>query len=347
MDMRYPYLLISDTHYHSWDAFSTVTPEGLNSRLSILLRETRRAFDALQMAHGEHVFHAGDMFHTRGSLVPSVINPVREEYSWAARKGLRTYAIAGNHDLESNDTHWLTAATSAMPVEFTDEVSRIGDVVMVNWHSSVKELMVTLDALAVETSDKKLVDLIIHAPVDGVLTGIPSHNLTADMLAGLGFRRVFSGHYHNHKDFGNGVFSIGALTHQTWSDVGTKAGYCLVYPDRVEWHENHAPRFIDVNAELIEHVTSEELFPLVSGNYCRTTLIDPTAKSESAARKILNEAGAAGVLLRSQKSSSKMSTRREETKGIASLEATVSKYAELKGGAPLAALCADIMTSVT
>lgn len=345
--MRYPYLLISDTHYHSWDAFSTVTPDGVNSRLDILLAQTRRAFDGLRAAGGNHVFHAGDMFHTRGSLVPSVINPVREEYSWAASNGLRTFAIAGNHDLESNDTRWLTAATSAMPVDFTEDVSRLGDIVLVNWHSSVKALMTTLEALAAETSDKQLVDLIIHAPVDGVLAGIPSHNLTANMLAGLGFRRVFSGHYHNHKDFGNGVYSIGALTHQTWSDVGTKAGYCLVYPDRVEWYDNSAPKFIDVNAELVEHATPEELSPLVSGNYCRTTLIDPTAKSEARTRKVLNEAGAAGVLLRSQKSASAMTTRREETKGIASLEATVSKYAELKGGAPLAALCAEIMTAVT
>jgi DNA repair exonuclease SbcCD nuclease subunit len=345
--MKYPYLLLSDTHYHAWDAFSTVTPTGVNSRLDILLRETRRAYEHLKSVGGTHVFHAGDMFHTRGSLVPSVINPVREEYSRAAGQGLSTYAIAGNHDLESNDTRWLTAATSAMPVQFTEDVTRIGDVVLVNWHSSVKALMVTLEALAAETRDRKLVDLIIHAPVDGVLVGIPSHSLTAAMLAELGFRRVFSGHYHNHKDFENGVYSIGALTHQTWSDVGTKAGYCLVYPDRVEWHESNAPKFIDVQTELLDTLTADELSPVVVGNYCRTTLIDPTAKSEARTRTVLNEAGAVGVLIRSQKSASKMSTRREETKGIASLEATVSKYAELKGGEPLAALCAEIMTAVT
>ena len=48
-------------------------------------------------------------------------------------------------------------------------------------------------------------------------------------LAKLGFRRVFAGHYHHHCSFEDGkVWSIGATTHQTASDIGTKAGFLLV-----------------------------------------------------------------------------------------------------------------------
>jgi DNA repair exonuclease SbcCD nuclease subunit len=346
--MSKPYLLLSDTHYHAWDAFSKVTKTGVNSRLEIILEETERAFDTLCKAGGDTVIHAGDMFHTRGTLTPSVLNPVLDCYSNAGTsRRLSTFAIAGNHDLESNETRRLTAATSAVNIRFSDEARYVPEcgALMINWHPKVDGLLQAIEEAAATVKTNQT-DLIIHAPVDNVLPSIPSHGLTADRLAGLGFRRVFAGHYHNHKAFDGGVYSIGALTHQTWSDVGSKAGFLLVYPDRVEHHATRAPKFVDVPFEVID-ADSVELMELCDGNYVRTTIKEPTAESEAWARSKLTEAGAEGILIRSVKPTSEMTHRRSETTdGIESLQEAVMNYARLKGGEKLAKVCNEIMTGV-
>lgn len=352
--MKYPYLLLSDTHYHAWDAFSSLEHNGVNSRLSTLLHETERAFIALQAAGGHLVVHAGDMFHTRGSLTPSVLNPVRKTYSsWAAGSGtnLSIKVIAGNHDLESNETHWLTAAVSAMQSDgifFSESTSIVEDgVILVNWHPTVALLKTELERLRDTIPSHHEYDLIIHAPVDDVLHGIPSHGLTAKYLAALDFKRVFSGHYHNHKDFDNDVYSIGALTHQTWSDVGTKAGYCLVYRDKVEWFQSHAPQFVALEPDALDVMDVEQLMNAVDGNYVRMTLTDPTAEREGEARKQLEGYGAKGVLIRSPKAVSTMTGKREVTvSAVDTIYDTVNKYAMTKGGEELAKLCDKIMRDI-
>lgn len=344
-----PYLLISDTHYHAWDAFSEVMPDGMNSRLKILIDETNRAVDHLVELGGNTVIHAGDMFHTRGSLAPSVINPVKAMWEIISKKGVYVQAIAGNHDLESNETTWLTAATSAMPITFVNEwrfdpTSRSA-VMVVSWISKIAKLKEKLEELA-EQPKSKAHDLVIHAPVNGVLNGIPPHGLDAEYLSSLGFRRVFAGHYHNHKELLPGIFSIGALTHQTWSDVGTKAGYCLVYPDRVDWFASHAPRFVDLPETFLEIAEGSDILEACDGNYVRATLKEPTAAAEAELRRIVKDAGAKGVLIRSPKATSEMISRRTETTaGIESVDEAVMKFADLKGGSELAALCKRIMES--
>jgi DNA repair exonuclease SbcCD nuclease subunit len=338
---HYPYLLLSDTHYHAWDAFSTVLPSGLNSRLDILLRETDRAVEHLVRCGGTAILHAGDVFHTRGSLTPSVLNPVAELYRKFDYKNLTVDVIPGNHDLESNDTKWLTSATSSLLAASVEEPSLFHpDVLMVPWYPKVDQLLAAIkDA---KLLNRAAFDLVIHAPVDGVLAGIPSHGLTAAMLAELGFRRVFAGHYHNHRDFGNGVYSIGALTHQTWSDVGSKAGYLLVYEDRVEHYETQAPRFVDIQPEDL--ADPEVLKGKALGNYTRVSLVAPTAEEEAATRKALTEAGSAGILIRGSKAASTMTTRRSATSGLATLRETVTVFADLKGGPDLVRACSEIMS---
>lgn len=345
--MSEPYLLLSDTHYHAWNQFARVDENGMNSRLKILLEETERAFAVAREQGIRLVFHAGDMFHTRGSLVPSVLNPTGFAYANGAVEGMSIKAIAGNHDLESNDTRWLTAATSALRhVGFTGtdgEEPYLG-VVLLNWEPNLQKLKERMERFAARPDAREL-DLIIHAPVNGVLLGIPNHGLDADYLQGLGFKRVFAGHYHNHKCFdGTDVYSIGALTHQTWSDVGTKAGFCLVYPDRVEWHASHAPQFVDLPEDAFEAEDEEALIESCDGNYVRMLLSDPTKAREEKARAVLEANGAKGILLRSPKAAATMTHKRTETvAGIESIGDAVRNYATNRGGAELASLCDQIM----
>lgn len=48
--MTLPYGVISDPHYHRWDAFATTNADGLNSRLEIQLDATKEAAKAMKAA---------------------------------------------------------------------------------------------------------------------------------------------------------------------------------------------------------------------------------------------------------------------------------------------------------
>lgn len=295
-----PYLLLSDIHLHAWSAFATVGEDGINSRLRIILDAIQEAAVKLKYAGGRQFLIAGDLFHVRGHLSPTVLNPSIDLFDslvGSQGMGLDGYAIPGNHDLESKDSRRLGNAITALEgllrvINRETMFEASGQkVMMVPWHRSVADLFKTLQNVVDEGSVKDW-DLVIHAPLDGVLPNIPPSGLTAGRLAKLGFKRVFVGHYHNYHDFGNGVYSIGALTHQTWADVGTTAGFLLVYPDRVEHHETIAPKFVDVGEEVEGDDCS-----IWTGNYVRMREEFNSAKEVDEARDEIGGWNPAGVTI--------------------------------------------------
>lgn len=318
--MSTPYALVSDVHCHSWSQFSKVDADGVNSRLRAILDELMRAARELKKAGGTVLRVAGDLFHVRGNIAPSVFNPTFECFKQIAAMGIDVEIIPGNHDLEGNNTDALGNAMQQLLLidgchvvikpENTDDYQTV----MVPWIEDLDELRAVAKRMA--DPDK---DLIIHAPLNGVIKGIPDHGLDPEELAQLGYRRVFCGHYHNHKEFTDGVYSIGATTHQTWSDPGTQAGFLLVYPDRVEFHPTHAPRFVNIDKHA-------DIGPHVKGNYCRLRFKDADEDSIKKAREELQNNGAAGIVDHSTK-------KRAVTRGVATatnvtLEVSVVNYVD-------------------
>lgn len=252
------YGVVSDIHGNNWTVFSSTNPDGVNSRLRIILNELLRAAQTVKDAGGKTLICAGDILHTRGSIDPEVLNPVRDTFKQILAMGVSVYAIPGNHDLKSKDSRELSSA-----IQNLEEISLEGTefrvfnepttIVIdgqlfgfVPWRHTREELLADLEQLSKKTDAKKM-DVFIHAGIDGVLSGMPAHGLTAEMLAEFGFRRIYAGHYHNHHHFGNGVYSIGATTHQVWGDVNTKAGFLIVRDGVVTWHDTMAPKFVDVS----------------------------------------------------------------------------------------------------
>ena len=100
-----PIGIISDTHYHSWSAFSKQNGH-INSRLQIQLEETRKAAIHMKDAGCTALFHTGDLLHVRGRVAPSVLNPVSDLYNEIVNDiGLPVFLLAGNHDLEFEDSN--------------------------------------------------------------------------------------------------------------------------------------------------------------------------------------------------------------------------------------------------
>ncbi|CAI6214311.1 metallophosphoesterase [Escherichia coli] len=113
--MTLPYGVISDCHYHKWDAFSTTNAEGLNSRLEIQLEATKEAAIAMKKAGCKYMLVAGDTFHVRGTVSPSVLHYVTETYKWIINElDLTVVMLAGNHDLETNDSVYSANAAASL-----------------------------------------------------------------------------------------------------------------------------------------------------------------------------------------------------------------------------------------
>lgn len=335
--MSRPYGVMADLHCHPWSAFSSTNAEGVNSRLAEILHEIDRCCASVQELGGDTVVIAGDIFHVRGSVAPSVFNPVRDKLRAWVGKGIQFLGIPGNHDLEGRSVTKLGSSVSMLDgngIGFCH--AREGtwlqnmNVAFQPWIAKHSDLLIALNDLAdhikAKGGDLGKIDLFIHAGIDGVLPGMPEHGLKPSALAALGFKRVFAGDYHNHMAFPGGVYSIGAPTHHTWGDVGAKAGFLLVTEDKVKWVSTHAPQFIDITGEEDE----AELPLIVDGHYVRARIGAATAGEITEWRDKLTAMGARGVLIQSVPVSAS-APRGTVKASIDSVESSVAAFATAKG----------------
>ncbi len=344
-----PFGIISDTHNHSWSSFATTLPTGVNSRLQATLDETNRAADAVFRAGGDTLVHAGDLFHVRGSVAPSVLNPTLATYKTLVDAGMKIIINAGNHDLEGREANDIGSAITALRevgcmIVNKPMVMPALNLALVPYIGKVADLKAVLSSMQDEM-DAPNCNLIIHAGIDGVIKGLPDHGLDAEYLNKLKFVRTFAGHYHHHKKLAERVWSVGALTHQTWSDIGSKAGFLVVSDakDGVKWFASHAPSFIEIDGSTMP----EDIPLLVDGNYVRAKIFSSKPSEIEDLRKFLTDAGALGVTIVSQPKTGVTRTA-STVKAGASLEVSVSDYinaSEFGRKPDLAALCDDLLVA--
>lgn len=350
-----PYGVISDTHHHNWSAFATTNADGINSRLQMILDETERAADEVRKAGGNTLYHGGDLFHVRGSIAPSVLVPTLDCYTRILASGVDIVINAGNHDLEGKDAARVSSAVTALEgigctVINSPKIHHIGagsDMMVVPWIPAIADLKAAIEATP--EAERGELDLLLHAPIDGVIPGLPDHGLTDGYLASLGYRRVLSGHYHHHKDFGNGVWSIGSLTPQTWSDLNAKSGFLIVSDAGVKWFASHAPSFVEIDGGT----DPAEIPLIVDGNYVRVTINSSKASDVETMRQFLTDSGAVGVTVLPSKAPTAAAAGTRAGGGVlkagATLEASITEYIKAQAfprEAALGALCQDILTVV-
>ena len=327
--MSVQYVLASDIHCHAWSQFSTVNEDGVNSRLRIILNELKRSAQVAIDTGSFVLVIAGDLFHQRGVIKPSVMNPVMRCFKeiLAMDNRLVIYCLAGNHDLEGVNSDELGNAMQALgaldrfyPV--TEPMVGPSKQVMFPWYADQKDLLLVMAEWVTKIggTHASSFDAIIHAPLNGVLKGIPDIGIDPDELSKIGFKRVFAGHYHCHKQFGSNVWSVGASTHQTWNDPGTLAGFLIVHDDQVHYIATNAPLFVDLK-------TPDDIDEMViSGNYVRLKLDDVTEEQIKAFRDELIAMGALGVTINATKKQT--AVRVATIKSGASLEASVADFIE-------------------
>lgn len=335
-----PYGLMADCHLHNWSQFASVDEDGNNTRLIGLLDEMQRCVDVTASAGGNVVYIAGDLFHVRGSIKPSVFNLT---YSFFAGNPKVTFVmIAGNHDLEtkiaSDSSSALTAlgALSHVTVVNDAESPYVDDnVIAIPWieNVTVGKIRDILDGLAVSTADK---DLILHTPISGVFRNI-SEGLDPAELSELPVRRVFSGHFHSYKcwDFPRSpcrkVVSVGSIAQHNFGEAENGVGWLVVTENRVVHERSGLPMFA---TDLYTSVTEEAYRPLFDV-YLRVVVDADVKPSELEKTKagLLEKSWCRGVVFQTvPRQTGRISGHCVESGS--SLEVSVSEYVSKMTSAP-------------
>ncbi|MGI1988642.1 metallophosphoesterase [Shewanella glacialipiscicola] len=290
--------IISDTHNHNWSVFASQLPNKLNNRLVHTLDETWRAAKTAKEAGCNALIHTGDMFHVRGSVAPSVLNPTMDVYMRITQElDMAVYVLAGNHDLENNDSDRIGNASESLSgagvTVISDKfIDKKHKRFFLPYFNSCNLLRAEIEKTELE-GDRSDWTLFIHAPLNGVIAGIPDNGLSAAELKAFGFKAVFCGHYHNHQVFDGNICSVGALTHQTFGDIGTVAGFIIYDEEKgvITQYPSNAPKFVDFDVTWDEL----EIIENVQGNFVRARLEDATNAEVEEIREFLKGAGATGI----------------------------------------------------
>lgn len=322
--IEYPYCVISDIHCHNWSAFSKLNAEGVNNRLQSILDAIREATDRLISQGGTHLVITGDLFHTRGTVKPSVLNPVHDLFAEISAKGIKVHAIPGNHDLEGKESDVLGNAIHTLGSlhgfsVYSKPTLLKSNHLFIPWIEDSQEVL----KLASERSYlNPNLTLFMHVGLNGVIPGHISNTLNPEDFLEKDFKYVFSGHFHNHVNFNSRVYSVGALTHQTWNDIDSRAGYLIVYEDKVEQFETKAPKFI------------HDLDPRnsVRGNYIRMRE-EMTEEAACATKKMFMEAGALAVLDQTTRPSIVVKSHEKSVKVDGTIESALESYCKHSFGA--------------
>lgn len=323
-------LIISDTHYHKFNTFSKTLPSGLNSRLHEIIEATKEAVEFAVDNDCDEVIHTGDCFHVRGSISPTVLNPVLDLYRWIIEeKGLKVTMIAGNHDLESRHSEELSntaAALKSVGVEVVTGYLVRSDAVFISWFPTKDELFSQIKSIEGKSKDKTL---YLHAPLNEVISGIPDNGIDAKDLETLGYQKVFCGHYHNHKNFNDKVVSVGSLTHQNFGDIHSTAGFVL-YNEKtgeIQQHQTSAPKFVDTR-----HIDPDKFEEAVDGNYVRCRLEEATDEEILEMQVALESMGAKGYIVSRDRNPKTSATARKSSvsKSSVTIQMSVQDWVKAK-----------------
>jgi DNA repair exonuclease SbcCD nuclease subunit len=321
---KQPILVLADPHFHNYKNHST-TIGGKNSRLLHVAETVKAAIDIGGEKGCGAVAIAGDIFHVRGAVRPSVLMTVAECLEYAVSRDIEVVLIPGNHDME-----YFRGGETA--VDILSEMKKVHvldgkapwliggwDIVGIPYIHDVEEFKDAFGKLlALEKPDL----VLMHQGVDDFKPSetTPETGIVASALENDGW--VISGHYHTAKKVGR-VLSPGAPLQHTFGDEGQERGCWVLTEGDAEFIPiDVAPKFYTVS-------TAKDLKKLKAPCFVRIK-----AKTERAAKSLREkalEAGAESVVVQLEKS---FATAHEKTVKLSTPRQMIRDYLALKEEIP-------------
>lgn len=249
MPIKSKYLLVSDLHIHNYKNHAKWV-DGVNSRMLDCLNALDAAFEIGKEQGCNAAIIAGDIFHVRGYIRPSVFAKVYDRITKYSQM-MPVFMVSGNHDLES-----FSAAESALYalggvkgcygshiLDGSTHTNLQGDLMAgIPYTHDIGEFKEKLYA------NKGANVIICHQGVDEFrpTANIPETSLTVDAFEGVA-DLIVCGHYHIPKKriVGmNTVISPGAPLQHHFGDEGQERGCWVVSNEGAEFFALHCtPKF--------------------------------------------------------------------------------------------------------
>jgi DNA repair exonuclease SbcCD nuclease subunit len=217
-------VLISDIHYHLFQAFS---PDGGRSRLADISSVVQQCKDYCVRQGIKNVAILGDVFEKRGVIDSVVYNAFTDDLKGFLEADIDVYIIPGNHDqdlisnaTESNSLEPLAKLSPKLHIMSKPKIVPFfhAKVFFVPYIHDAKELERYMKLYATEYA-------FIHAGILGAKL-IDSdykvkHGLDVSQYPNT---KIFSGHYHTPQVVGNAVY-LGSPLHHRFNDEGQEKNF--------------------------------------------------------------------------------------------------------------------------
>ena len=235
--------ITGDVHLNEWDEFSTILPNGLNSRLQVGLDSIDQITKA---AEGEVLVIAGDLFHTREELSVQVLFRAGEAIRRASEMCKEVILLVGNHDqhLKDGRVHSLgTFESDNVRVVDSPEIYHIdgfGDVLFMPYMNDYETFGSVYSKLTSELTGRGNNLSILHADIVGFEMNsgfISTRGVTPQFTLDAGgstniIDLCVSGHYHKPQKFGDlNVHYVGSPYQMDRSEAGHEKRYLIVSED--------------------------------------------------------------------------------------------------------------------
>jgi DNA repair exonuclease SbcCD nuclease subunit len=232
--------ITGDVHLNEWDEFSTILPNGLNSRLQVGLDAIDQIATA---AEGNVMVIAGDLFHTREEISVQVLYRAGEAIRRAATLCREVLILVGNHDQHLKDGRVHSLGT------FQSDNVRVIDspeLVSISGFGKVAFMPYTHDYEKFGEVYRDLVEgascglSILHADIIGFEMNsgfVSAKGITPKFTLDAGsdedvIKLCVSGHYHKPQKFGDlNVYYVGSPYQMDRSEAGHEKRYLVVSPD--------------------------------------------------------------------------------------------------------------------
>lgn len=251
--------LCADIHLHNHPRFvKGVTPEGINSRATLVLNALRRAHLLAISNRASAFFILGDLFDT----VSPHPNLMREVMNTLFHDSIITYILAGNHDvLTKSGVSVLGVLGFAPGIEVIEKNPAVaGPVLSIPYVHGIRQILPDLVRGAIRGSEKPKV-LLLHAGIEtdetpaflqGAQDAVHIDHLIA-ICKKHGIEAVFAGNWHKpwtRIEGGVRVTQCGTLCPAGFDDTEVEA-YSWLYDidaKRLEKIPVPGPRFCTVEA---------------------------------------------------------------------------------------------------
>lgn len=268
-------LAFSDLHAHAFQPYSTILPNGRNSRLQDAVDCINQILQYSLQNDIDLVLFCGDLFHVRKHIVTQAFNAVYEAMAKFQVFSIPLVMIHGNHDQEDRDgvhhavfpfrtfaevvdeAGWIEAKGKSghvyniFAVPYIEDAEHLRDVIDVQ-ESPGGSTTIFMGHLGVQGANAGA-DFIYRNPVEPSKEDLDLPDFDVGLL----------GHFHIHQELTeSGFYYVGAPLQHNWGDKNQTRGFIVWDTDLKTPYTNlwpvplQAPRFVEVEIGAVTGLDS-------------------------------------------------------------------------------------------